>query len=52
MLDPEVGALASHGLLGIFLVLLVVKISSHHFSLSIFSAVLFASDKIWLCEVG
>lgn len=49
---PRNGGLrASDGLLGIFLVIPDFKISSDHFSLSIFSAVQCASDKIWLCKV-
>lgn len=40
------GLRARDGLLGTFLVILVLEISSGHFILSIFSAVLLASDKI------
>lgn len=53
MLDPENGGLwASDGLLGIVSVILAFKISSDHFIVSLFSAILFASDKIWLCKVA
>jgi hypothetical protein len=41
----------SDSLLGIFLVILALKISSGHFYLSIISAVLLARDKIWLCKL-
>lgn len=39
------GLWASDGLLELFLVILVFKISSQHFIVSVFSAVVFASDK-------
>lgn len=51
MPDPAMGG-SGPGMVfwGVFLVVLVFKMSSDHFVLSIFSAVLFASDTIWLCK--
>lgn len=45
------GLRARDGLLGTFLVILVLEISSGHFILSILLAILLASDKICLCKV-